>query len=125
MEITRLVPRERIVLDRAPIEEMCRTLGTERTEVLVGSAMEEIAMWMARSEKLCRQGNRDELGRIARLSATVGGKLGMRQLARVGDELADLVARADEVTLAALAARLSRVGEGSLVAVWELQGLSV
>jgi hypothetical protein len=125
LELSRLIPRERVSLNRGPIEGMCRTLGAERAEALVGGAMEELAVWVSRSEKLCRAGNRDELGRLARLTSTVGLKLGMDDLARVSDAVAELAPHSDEATLAAVTARMVRVGEGSLVAIWELQGLSV
>jgi hypothetical protein len=120
-----LNPRERVVLDDRPIEDLCALMGFDRAEALVAAAMEELAVWMSRSEKLRRAGNRDELARLARQAAAVGGKLGMPQLARVGQEVADLAPRADEATLAAVAARMARLGEGSLVAVWDLQGASL
>jgi hypothetical protein len=125
MGIARLNPRERVVLDDRPIEDLCALMGFDRAEALVATAMEELAVWMSRSEKLRRAGNRDELARLARQAATVGGKLGMPQLARVGQQVADLAPHADEATLAAVAARMARLGEGSLVAVWDLQGQSL
>lgn len=125
MSITSLSLRERVSLDREPIEEMCHALGPERAEALVGSAMEELAVWLNRAEKLVRAGNRTELARIARLSAAVARRLGMPLLARIALETADLAVNGDDATLTAVAARMTRVGESSLVAVWELQGVTV
>jgi hypothetical protein len=125
MGIARLDPRERVAMDCGPIEDIVRELGPERAEALVGTAMEELAVWMNRAGRLCRDDNRSELMRVAQLSATVARRLGMCQLASIAGEVAVLAAHSDSATLAAVTARMARVGEGSLVAIWESQGLSV
>jgi hypothetical protein len=125
MAIARIEPRERVAMDREPIEDIVRSLGHEKAEALVGSAMEELALWMNRAGRLCRSDNRAELMRLAQLSAAVARRLGMTQLATIAAQVADLARDGDPNTLAAVTARMARVGEGSLLAVWESQGLTV
>ena len=125
MDIATLAPREKVALDRAPIEPLCRTLGADRAEVLVGNAMDEMAGWLSRSERLCRDGNRGELARVTRLVETVARKLGMDQLATAAGRTATAAGEANDTTLAAVTARMQRLGSESLTAIWNLQGLSV
>ena len=112
---------ERVVLDRAPIEEMCQALGIERAERLVGGAMEELAVWISRAEPLRRRGCPDELGRLAQRIEPVAERLGMPLLARIAGELRKLCGQGDAAALAAVVSRMVRVGESSLVAIWDLQ----
>ena len=125
MRVTELRPREAVTLDSGPMEEMCNALGTERAEALVGSAMEELAVWLTRAAKLARAGNRPELAKVARLTAAVARRLGMPQLAAVARLAGELATGADEATLRAVTARMVRVGEASLIAVWDLEGMTV
>ncbi len=124
MTVARLEPKERVALDRGPIEEMCRALGVERAEVMVGGAMEELAVWLSRAEKLRRTGSRDELARLVQRVVPVAERLGMVHLAKMAAELRGLCVSADDASLAAVTRRMIRVGEASLVAIWELQDLS-
>ena len=121
MPVTRLEMKERVSLDRAPIEDMVRVLGVERAETLVGGAMEEMAVWMARAEKLWRTGKIEELGRLAARVAPVAERLGMPLLGRVAREVVEQTQGTDQAALGATTLRMVRVGEGSLVAIWDLQ----
>ena len=124
MNVSMLEVRERVVLDRAPIEEMCQALGVEQAERLVGGAMEDLAAWISRADPIWRRGAHDDLARLAQGIAPVALRLGMPLLAGVAVVVQDLVVRGDQVALAAVTMRMVRVGESSLVAVWELQDVS-
>lgn len=123
MAIAMLEVTEPVALDRSPIEEMCEVLGVEKAERLVGGAMEELAVWISRADPLWRRGAHDELGRLAQRIAPVAIRLGMPLLAHVAAEVRDLAATGDQVALGAVTMRMVRVGESSLVAVWDLQDL--
>lgn len=125
MAIATLDPRERVSMDRGPLDDIVRALGPEKAEALVGTAMEELAVWLNRAGRLCRSDNRSELMRLAQRSAAVARRLGMCQLAAVADEVAALTQTGDDTALAAVTARMSRVGGRSLIAIWESEGLSV
>ncbi|MCR8724228.1 hypothetical protein [Frigidibacter sp. ROC022] len=116
--------REHVALDRSPIEEMCRSLGVEKAERLVGGAMEELAVWISRADPMWRQGRIEELRQLAGQVAPLAERLGMPNLAAVAAQLVALCARDDPAALAAVASRMIRLGESSLVAIWELQNLS-
>lgn len=112
-------------MEREAIERLCLNLGHEQAELTVSTAMEEIAVWLSRCERLRRDGNRGELERLARLVRRLAAMLGMAQLGAAARAVGEAAALADEATLGAVVGRMLRLGEGSLGALWELQGLSV
>lgn len=124
MSVSMLEVTERVALDRGPIEEMCQVLGVEQAERIVGSAMEDLAVWISRADPMWRRGEAEELGRLAQRIAPVAERLGMPLLASVSGQLRGLCGGADRVALAAVASRMVRLGESSLVAIWELQDVS-
>lgn len=128
-DLSTLEMSERVTLDREPIEKMCEALGAERAERLVGGAMEEMAVWLTRAHPLLRSalasGEAGELGRLAQRIAPVAEQLGMPQLSRIATEVRALSLGRDMAALAAVTGRMVRVGEASLVAIWDLQDISV
>ena len=87
--------------------------------------MEELAVWISRAEPMWRRGETDELGRLAQRIEPVAERLGMPLLARVAGELRGLCSAGDAAALAAVVGRMVRVGESSLVAIWDLQDVRV
>jgi len=80
-------------------------------------ALVQIADGLARIE-LAQQQNNPLLARAAAGDlAPVARQAGLRQLARVAGDLMESVELGDVVAFHAVAARLSRVGEGSLAAI--------
>ncbi|MCB1338182.1 MAG: hypothetical protein KDK10_12270, partial [Maritimibacter sp.] len=55
----------------------------------------------------------------------VAQQVGMTTLARVGRDVLELSQSYDAAAFGATVARLGRIGESSLMAVWDLQDLSV
>jgi len=55
----------------------------------------------------------------------IAQQIGMTTLARVGRDVISLIPGFDSAAYCAALARLVRIGEGSLVAVWDLQNMSV
>ncbi|MDF2141424.1 hypothetical protein [Paenirhodobacter sp. CAU 1674] len=110
-------------LDPDRIVVLYAELGQVAAERVLSAAMEDLAVHLVaiqmavldRQEQVILRGL-DELGRLAR-------QVGMRVLSQVARDLADCVTREDAVAQAAVLARLVRIGDRSLTAVWDLQDM--
>jgi hypothetical protein len=72
-----------------------------------------------------QQGALPDLRKSARSIAAIADQIGMQTLARVARDVTACVDTGDRTGLAATLARLMRIGERSLTAVWDLKDLSV
>lgn len=124
-EITNLTHIEEIQLDRDQLHALYVRFGPVQADRNLNQSLEDLALWLARLQralKSCRhadiQQGAEELKRIAQ-------RLGMTSLARVARDVAELCVTKDPAALPATLARLARVGERSLIAVWDLQDMSL
>lgn len=121
-----VLPREEPVrLDRARLEALCDRLGEAEAEELVCRAMEELAVRLSFTERQFRHGKRAEMRQSARALVTIADRIGMQALARVAGDVIGCADRGDDVATAAVVARLVRIGERSLSAIWDFQDLRV
>lgn len=67
----------------------------------------------------------DELRRAARSMIAISEQIGMQTFASVAKDVSDLASGDDGTALAATVERLTRIGENSLLAIWDMQGASV
>lgn len=116
---------ETVRLDRGQIEVLYVQLGPAGADNLVAHAMEELAVELARLEKRHRAGRIEDVRNSARLVIAIAQQIGMTSLARVARDVLSLASGRDSAGYAAAVARLLRIGERSLVAVWDLQDMSV
>ncbi|MCM2562565.1 hypothetical protein M8756_10440 [Lutimaribacter sp. EGI FJ00015] len=116
---------EAIRLDQGRLCELYDRLGPSGAEDVVCRAMEELAARLSQIDRDYGAGRWIELRKGARALAAIADQMGMATLARVGRDVTACVDLGDRVALAAVLARLFRSGEGSLTAVWDMQGLSV
>ncbi|MGR3455082.1 hypothetical protein [Pseudooceanicola sp.] len=116
---------EPVRLDRDRLVELCDQLGEAEAEDLVCRAMEELAVRLSFTERQHRQGKSAEMRQSARALATIAERIGMRTLARVAGDVIFCVDRGDAVATAAVVARLVRIGERSLTAIWDMQDVPV
>ncbi len=123
--ILKLVPVENIQLDQFRLTELRAQLGPRRADELVTRAMEELAVQLVKVHKALGQYRLAEVHAAAKSIAGVAHHIGLNCLGRVASDVASLSVSSDSAALAASASRLSRIGESSLVAVWDLQDLSV
>lgn len=87
--------------------------------------MEELALRLSHSERLYQQDDMAGLRKSTQSLIAIADQIGMRKLARVAGDVTSVVDDKDFVAIAATLARLMRVGEASLTAVWDLQDLSL
>ncbi len=123
--ILNLVPAENIQLDQFRLTELRARLGPRGADELVSRAMEELAVQLAKVHKAFDQNRVAEMQLAAKVIIEVSPHIGLNCLGRVAADVASLSVSSDSAALAASASRLSRIGESSLVAVWDLQDLSV
>lgn len=119
-----LLPDESAHLNHARLSEFYARLGVLKADAVLGQTIADLAARLSRVERCFAQGHFDELARLAATIPPRADPVGMGLFARVARDVADLAGRGDDTALAACVRRLGRIGESSLVAVWELQDLS-
>jgi len=117
--------REQPAIDRDRLRRIYADLGAHDADRVIGRAMEDLAIRLARTERARREGDLRRLAREAKGTAAVAEELGMAQVARIARDLASLAGTPDGTAIAAVAARLERMGELCLAAIWEAEGLSL
>lgn len=120
----KLTPSEKVRLDNAHLEELYERLGPNGAEDLISRTMEELAVQLAKLNRNYRAGRLAEVRRVAQVVASLAEEIGMYIVSRVAKDVSSLSTLNDGAALAATVARLGRVGESSLMAVWDIQGLS-
>lgn len=106
------------------LEKLCDKLGELRAEAEVAFALERLSVRLGEIAMLSRNGQLD--GLEGAMAALVGDAqlIGMATLADVGRHVLDCLDTGDRTALAATLARLERVGDRSIHAVWDLEDLS-
>ena len=123
--VLRLQHSEPVRLDRSQLEVLYQSLGPVGADKVVNHALEDLAVALARASEEYRAGEIEPLRASVRSLVAVAQQVGMTLLARVGRDVLVLSSGDDGAAFAATMARLERIGEGSLVAVWDLQDLSI
>jgi hypothetical protein len=123
--IITLHPAEHVRLDRDRIVELGMRLGPVAAEDLISRTMEDLAVMLARVGRAYMARDLPELARTAGDIRQHAAHIGMTKLSRVAADAEDLSSLKDSPSLAAVVDRLSRLGERSLMAVWDLQEHSV
>ena len=124
--VVALLPEEAVRLDHDQLEVLVAQMGPVGADHLVSHAMEELAVLLARLVRICRAtGSAEEFKTSVRALVAIAQQVGMTRLARVGRDLLVLADGHDGLAFAAVMARLARVGERSLNAVWDLQDMRV
>lgn len=125
MGVARIDYVESVQVDTARLEEICEALGVRAGEAAICRAMEEMAGLIRAAQDAWKRCDLDELQLGARHVRGVAERLGLVTLARVARNLAELCRGSDAAALAAVVARMERLGEQSLIAIWEVQDVSV
>lgn len=120
MSVAILKLAEAVALDRDQLDVLYRQLGPVGADKVVQHALEELSTLLEALPDSYRKGRFDDLTAGARALAAVAQQVGMTKLARVSRDLADLSSGRDAPALGAVVARLERIGDRSLVAVWDM-----
>lgn len=122
--LTRLRPEEAVRLERAQLTALYDSVGKAQAEEIICRAMEELAMRLALMERAYSASELPALAKSARGLVAIAGQVGMSALARVAGDVAACAEARDLPALGATLARLVRISDRSLTAVWDTAGLS-
>jgi hypothetical protein len=107
------------------LDALYRQMGAVGAENLMCRAMEALAWRLSQAERLYRVGARIDLRRVVRVIAVISGRVGMEKLSGVAADVVRCIDGADDIALAAVLARMSRLGERSLTEIREVRDFSV
>lgn len=124
-EVSALRHEEGVRLDPDRIGALYGELGHAAAESVVCRAMEELAVRISDIRRFHEAGDVEAVQRSGRLLAKVAEQVGMTSLARVAADVCDSAEMRDPAALGATVARLVRIGDRSLTAIWDLQDLSI
>lgn len=112
-------------LDHDRLGALYSHLGSTGAEDVVRRAMEELALRLGHAEALYNDRKLEEMRKGLRAIVAIADQIGMLKLTRVADQVSDALQSGDEVAIAATFARLLRVSESSLTAIWDLQDFTI
>ncbi|MDP3339479.1 hypothetical protein [Frigidibacter sp.] len=116
-----LVHEEGVRLDGDRLVALYAELGEAGAEAVICRAMEDLATALTDLQRLAVARDLAPMPGRARALAQIAGDVGMDSLCRVALDAAECAGRGDVPALAAVLARLVRIGDRSLTAVWDLQ----
>ena len=124
-KMTKLYLVEDVEFDRARQVALVETLGEAEADRVIGRAIEEIAARLTRIERAFAHGELARVEKGARGLATLAEQTGLPTVHRIAMVVADLTSTNDTPALAANISRLIRVGEVSLITIWDVHDISV
>lgn len=116
---------EGVRLDPDRLVALYSDLGEAGAEQVVCRALEELAARLAEIQRFVGEGDRASMTRSARLLIKVAEQIGMLTFARVAGDLLRATEADDPAAQGATLARLIRIGDRSLSAVWDLRDLTI
>ncbi|MCG6901599.1 MAG: hypothetical protein LJE68_02860 [Rhodobacter sp.] len=123
MQLCEIRPGEPVNLNTERLEEICNQLGYSGGETAICAAMEDLATMLHQAKTLWASNDFGALHATARQVALVADRIGMAGLAQVAGNVRQLSDGRDAAALAATIARMRRLGEQSLLAIWDRQDL--
>lgn len=111
--------KEPVRLDAEVLEALCGELGPVSAEAIISGALEELAVRLSDLAPLYRADRLGELARIAQSLTGIASQIGLHTLARVARDVCHCAIVGDRTALAATLCRLERIGDRSLVAIWD------
>ncbi len=114
---------EAVQLDADQLGLLYGQLGEDKADTIVCRALEELANRLSTIERAYYQGDRPALGKAARGLIGVADQVGMLGMAAIASNVGALAQGQDDPALAAALARLVRLGDRSLAAIWEVQDM--
>ena len=106
------------------LELLCDRLGEQRAEAEVAYALDRLATLLVQIAPLKQTGDHRALETLLAALVRDARMIGMATLAQAGRHVLDCLESGDTVALAATLARLERVGDRSIHAIWDLEDVS-
>lgn len=115
---------ESVELSSDQLGALYAQLGEESADAVVCRALEELANRLSLIERSFYQSDFPGLSKAARGLVGIAEQVGMQRLADVAKDVHALAEHSDGPALAAALARLVRLGDRSLTAIWEVQDMN-
>ncbi len=122
-DITVLAHDEAVQLDQDQLGLLYGQLGEQQADTVICKALEELANRLSSIERAFYQDDRAALAKAARGLVGVADQIGLQDFATIATDVSKLALRKDDPALAAALARLVRLGDRSLAAIWEVQDM--
>lgn len=119
------MPDEPIRMETDQLSGLYKQLGTDGAEDVVCRAVEELAFRLKHCDTHWQQDDNAAIRKCARSMIAIAEQLGMTSLAIAAGNVTQTIDQGDEVAKAATLTRLFRIGEQSLMAVWDVQDMSL
>lgn len=123
--VTRIVPHDTAFVDPSRIDVLVKQIGTGAAERFVGRALEDLALILNQLERAETACDHPAIVGSAGSLAQIAQELGLLTLTQVSGDVTTAIAQGNEPAIHATVARLMRVGEQSLVAVWTAHDMSL
>lgn len=116
---------EKVCVDQDRLSALYAELGEAGAEDMVCRAMEELALRLSHCSRLHSAGELNDLRKSVRSLIAISEQIGMLLLAQVSKDVIITIDDCDHAAIAATLARLLRIGEQSLTAIWDLQDITI
>ena len=124
-EVVTIDFQEKVRLDSDKMCALYYQLGAAGAEDVICRAMEELAVRLTEISKTDLPASPMDSCRELRLIAAIADQVGMAGLAKAARNVCECLNQNDPAALAATRARLERVGDVSLLEIWDVADLSV
>lgn len=122
-QITALAVSEPVRVDARRVSDIVRELGESAAQNVIGLALEQLAGALTATDAALEAGDLAEAVAHADRLSRLAWQIGLLSLAGVAMDLGSCADRRDAGALAAVRARLMRVGNRSLTAIWDSGGV--
>lgn len=113
-----LIHEEQVCVDPGRLADLYMRCGEDRAERKLSSTVEDIALALSRLSRIGPHGSLTEIADLAQGLADDAARCGLIDLVRVAGHVRGAAAQIDLAALGATMARLARVGDRSLAAIW-------
>lgn len=124
-EVLKIRLDETVRVDHDRLGALYAELGADAAEDVVCRAMEELALRLSHCSRMYNSGKIRELRKCAKSLIAISEQIGMIALARVAGDVVETIDARDTPATGATLARLLRIGERSLAAIWDLQDITI
>lgn len=123
-QISALAISEAVRVDSRRVAEIVAELGETSAQHVIGLALEQLAAALTSVEGALNDNDLAQAAAHAERMSRLAWQIGLLSLAGVAMDLGSTAERGDVPALAAIRARLLRVGNRSLTAIWDRTALA-
>lgn len=122
-QITALAVSEPVRVDGQRVGDIINEMGENAAQHVIGLALEQLATALTAVEQALRDDDRAAASGHAERMSRLAWQIGLLSLAGVAMDLGSCIERGDEPAIAAIRARMLRVGNRSLTEIWDRPAL--